>query len=293
MISVIIPTYNRAATIRKSIDSVLNQTYADIEVIIVDDGSSDNTDEIVQKIQDDRLKYLKHKTNLGACAARNTGIEAAKGEYIAFQDSGDIWHKDKLMKQLNIMKSVDADIVFCNKQKLGQESKGEFLYKEGFINTKENVFGIGTPTIVGKAAIFKGMPFDERLPRLQDFELMLRIRETRYTIYYLSEILVDYSCSDDGISVSPIKLLQACQLLLEIHPDMRKKCHKMSDILAGQLLVGAKMLDKDDKEMRKEMCKLAFKYSIRAKVIVKYFLLSMNISWEKNAKGYVILRKMK
>lgn len=86
MISVVIPTYNRAKLIARSIESVLNQTYKDIEIIVVDDGSEDNTEEVVLNIKDDRIRFFRMKCNQGACAARNKGISMATGEYVAFQD---------------------------------------------------------------------------------------------------------------------------------------------------------------------------------------------------------------
>ena len=89
LVSVIIPTYNRAHLIKRSAMSVLNQTYSNLELIIVDDGSTDNTEEVVKSIDDNRVIYIK-QPNQGACAARNNGIDHAKGEFIAFQDSDDV-----------------------------------------------------------------------------------------------------------------------------------------------------------------------------------------------------------
>ena len=94
LVSVIIPTYNRADNILKSINSVLNQTIKDIEIIIVDDGSNDETYAVVKSIKDDRIRYIKHIRNMGVSAARNTGIKYTKGEYIAFQDSDEVWYKN-------------------------------------------------------------------------------------------------------------------------------------------------------------------------------------------------------
>jgi len=90
-VSVIIPTYNRAHLIGRAIQSVLNQTYQDFELIVVDDGSTDNTNEVIKEFsqKDKRILYIKHDKNKGGSAARNTGIKAARGEYIAFQDSDD------------------------------------------------------------------------------------------------------------------------------------------------------------------------------------------------------------
>ena len=94
MVSIIIPTYNRADKLKAAIMSVLNQTYCDLELIIVDDGSTDDTKNVVANIDDNRLRYVYQK-NAGACVARNNGIEEAHGDYIAFHDSDDVWHLDK------------------------------------------------------------------------------------------------------------------------------------------------------------------------------------------------------
>ena len=100
LVSVIIPTYNRGRLILDSINSVLNQTYKNIELIVVDDCSTDNTEEILKSINDSRIKYVKLEKNSGACIARNKGIELSTGEFIAFNDSDDLWITTKLEKQL-------------------------------------------------------------------------------------------------------------------------------------------------------------------------------------------------
>ena len=112
LISVIIPTYNRENKIIDAVRSVLEQTYINIEVIVIDDGSTDDTYLMLDKIEDKRLKYV-YQENSGACVARNRGIKEAKGKYIAFHDSDDIWHKDKLEKQIRVLEKTNADIVFC------------------------------------------------------------------------------------------------------------------------------------------------------------------------------------
>ena len=99
-VSIIIPTYNRADVLVTSIQSVLQQSYTDFELLIVDDGSTDNTDIVVESIHDDRIRYLKMPENKGVAAARNEGIRQAKYDYIAFQDSDDHWKPEKLEKQM-------------------------------------------------------------------------------------------------------------------------------------------------------------------------------------------------
>ena len=96
MVSVIIPSYNREKTIKRAVESGLNQTYKDIEVIVVDDCSSDKTIEILTSIKDKRFSYYKLDKNSGACVARNLGIEKVKGDYIFLHDSDDEWLPDKL-----------------------------------------------------------------------------------------------------------------------------------------------------------------------------------------------------
>ncbi len=113
-ISVVIPSYNRATLIGRAIESVLQQTYSNIEIIVVDDASTDETESVVKRIKNDKLHYIKLKKNGGACKARNVGIRASKGEYIAFLDSDDIWNTDKLEKQMKILQEKKAKVVACN-----------------------------------------------------------------------------------------------------------------------------------------------------------------------------------
>ncbi len=110
LVSVIIPTYNRAKTLPRAIKSALSQSYKNIEVIIVDDGSTDNTEEIVKNYQDSRIVFLKHITNEGCAAALNTGISNVKGEYVAFLDSDDEWLPTKIEKQMVKFKYVDENV---------------------------------------------------------------------------------------------------------------------------------------------------------------------------------------
>lgn len=114
LISIVTPSYNSSNYILKTIESVLIQTYEDWELIIVDDCSTDSSCEIIQSFidSDSRIKLIKQDQNGGAAAARNTGIEHAKGQFIAFLDSDDYWHPEKLEKQLKYFEQYDVDVVF-------------------------------------------------------------------------------------------------------------------------------------------------------------------------------------
>ena len=117
LVTVIIPVYNRAFTIRRAIDSVLDQSYKELELIIVDDCSLDNTVQIVKSYRDKRINLICLPKNCGANTARNTGLRAAKGEYIAFQDSDDEWFKEKLEIQIEYMEKTRKKVCYCPDRK--------------------------------------------------------------------------------------------------------------------------------------------------------------------------------
>ena len=110
-VSIILPTYNRSRFLNEVINSVLNQTYKDFELIIIDDGSTDNTRELVKEYKDSRIVYL-YQSNQGVVKARNAGIRIAKYKIIAFIDSDDAWYKDKLKLQMKIIKNKNLDWCF-------------------------------------------------------------------------------------------------------------------------------------------------------------------------------------
>jgi glycosyltransferase involved in cell wall biosynthesis len=114
-VSVIIRTYNRGYILREAIESVLKQTYCDFEIIVVDDGSTDNTSEVVAIYQDLNLRCVRHAQNRGVSAACNTGIEASVGELVAFLDSDDLWKPDYLERQTNFLtRHPEVDAVFSD-----------------------------------------------------------------------------------------------------------------------------------------------------------------------------------
>ena len=104
LVSVIIPVYNSEKYVKEAIDSVLKQTYQNFEIIVVDDCSTDNSCQIIKKIDDQRIRLIKLDKNSGVAVARNIAIENAKGQYIAFLDSDDIWLEDKLLQQIKQMR---------------------------------------------------------------------------------------------------------------------------------------------------------------------------------------------
>lgn len=200
IVSVIIPTYNRASLIGRAIKSVLNQTYQKFEIIIVDDGSTDNTREVAKKFQerDKRIKYFKHAINKGGGAARNTGIRNSKGEYIAFLDSDDEWYPEKLEKQIGIFNKNDENLaaVYSGSFYIDCRSgmaKREIPKKKGYILEdllkKNVVVGGASPVIIRRKCIESVGGFDERLPSRQDLDLWIRIARC-YTFDFIPYPLI-------------------------------------------------------------------------------------------------------
>ena len=112
-ISVVIPTHNRASFLKKAIESVLRQSYTNLEVIIVDDNSTDNTKEVVNSYKDKRIKYIVHDKNKGGAVARNTGIIASTGDIVAFLDDDDEWLPEKIKKQMELFESKPfVDLIY-------------------------------------------------------------------------------------------------------------------------------------------------------------------------------------
>ena len=131
LVSIIMPSYNTARFISKTIESVLEQTYKNWELLIVDDCSTDNTDEIVSKYDDDRIIYLKNKKNSGAAVSRNKALKNAKGKWIAFLDSDDLWLPEKLERQLKFMVQNNYAFTYHEYIEMSEEGNDLGVYVSG------------------------------------------------------------------------------------------------------------------------------------------------------------------
>ena len=227
MISVIIPTYNRARTIERSVSSVRKQSYQDIEIIVVDDCSTDETESVIKSMSDCRITYYKLERNSGACTARNKGIELAHGEYIAFQDSDDEWHENKLDLQLRALLDNSADIVFCGHTKISLNNERKIIpvnVEEGFLTQQNLLYEslASTQTILGKSEAIKEIQFDSRLPRMQDYDFIIRASGL-YSVYYLNQVLVNVYEQTDSITATRRqyqKRLEISRMLLTKHKEV-------------------------------------------------------------------------
>lgn len=123
LVSIIMPSYNTAAYIKESIESVIGQTYTNWELIIVDDCSGDDTDEVVAQFNDERIRYLKNEKNSGAAVSRNRALKEARGRWIAFLDSDDLWYPQKLEKQIKFMKENNYAFSYTDYEEIDEKSQ--------------------------------------------------------------------------------------------------------------------------------------------------------------------------
>lgn len=208
-ISVITPTYNRENLISRAIESVLNQTYKDFELIIVDDGSTDNTKEIVKSFQekDNRIVYI-YQENRGLSSALNKGLSVASGKYIAFLESDDEWLPQKLEKQIYVLEhyssvylvSCWAFRVFSDTSiKLFKTHKG-IIKKEQWCHFFETGGIISPSTIIIRKEVFNIVGFfDTNLKAVVDLDFYIRF-VNNFDIYFIPESLVNYYESSESLS---------------------------------------------------------------------------------------------
>ena len=223
-ISVIIPTFNRGNLIRNSIKSVLNQTYKNLEVIVVDDGSTDNTKDVVDKLEDERIKYIKLEENKGGSNARNIGIQNSIGKYISFQDSDDIYYPDKLEMQFKNIIYKKSNFDFCKIKVIFNESYSKYYPNRRQENSisNGNIFDelisrgnfISTQAILIKKNFISKYLFDPLIPRLQDFDLILRMIP-KVKISYTKKVLVELHVQKDSLTRSESKLKKAVKILFK------------------------------------------------------------------------------
>jgi len=207
-VSVVIPTYNRGWIIKEAIDSVLAQDYRNFQLIVVDDGSTDNTMDILDSYQED-IHVVRQK-NRGVSAARNQGLEQASGSFIAFLDSDDIWLPQKLSSQVAFFNS-NPDALICQTEEIwirnGARVNPKKRHKKPsgmFFESSLNLCLISPSAVMMKRGLFDEVGlFDENLPACEDYDLWLRI-SCRYPVYLIdTPLIIKRGGHEDQLSRSP------------------------------------------------------------------------------------------
>lgn len=254
LVSVVIPAYNAAPWIAETLQSVLAQTLHDFEIIVVDDGSTDETAAVVAKFE--RVRYL-HKPNRGQASARNMGVHAALGEYIAFVDSDDLWSPEKLRLQMDLLRQTGLAWIYCDACAIDDVTRGvlftfskvrhqfdgdvlEELFLEDFIPM---------PTPIVKRQVFEQIGYfdeSEALRYVEDWDMWLRI-SARFPIGLVRRPLAQYRVhAASGIqSIQPQTLYKAHMQVIELAASrdparlapLKNRAIVMMSIRIGQMLV--------------------------------------------------------
>jgi len=279
-VSVIIPTYNRADLLPRAIDSVLNQTFKDFELIIVDDGSTDNTKEIVKEYQkkDERIKYIWQENSGGPAKPKNTGIKNSQGEYIAFLDSDDEWLPEKLEKQLKLLGSSNTlGFVSCNALIIDENNNRKEKYNspknKNFVSLLEGNKIWSCSSVIVKKDIFERLGFfDENLNFGEDWEMWLRIAK-RYNFDFVYEPLIKYYLHQNNISSieTNFKKIKNFEQILKRHTEDFKKYPKAQSVVFRN--IGTFYALDNDGKMARKYFKGAIKNNpLSLRLYFQYFL---------------------
>lgn len=227
--TIIIPVFNRSDTVAKTLESCIAQDYSDIEVIVVDDGSTDDSVEICKryanaKLPEGKTVRLALQDNSGACAARNHGMSIATGDFLLFLDSDDTIPPHKISTQIHAMEKVGADCSISDFMTIDENGNNISLYRNNY-NPLEFIFHLKSPSnsaiIIRRSSLSNRMKWNTSLKRMQDFDFMLRYLSGVKSWAYVPEPLYNYRLhrgariSDgyvDGMPYFTVFLSMACHL---------------------------------------------------------------------------------
>jgi glycosyltransferase involved in cell wall biosynthesis len=236
-VSVVIPTYNRMKSLPRSVESVLRQTFEDIELIVVDDCSTDGTWDYLNSVRDPRLRIIRHEVNKGAGAARNTGFRAAQAELVAFQDSDDEWLVTKLAIQVEEYRranSAEYGAIYCAKITNGEGKFGVYGPREvqymplpGYEKTSGDISHelvrhalVSTQTLMVRKDLLHAVGgFDETLKLGEDWDMTTSLSRITKFLFVDKPLVLCFTSPD---SISKVKTNQAFarKMMLESHYDL-------------------------------------------------------------------------
>lgn len=275
-ISVVVPVFNREKTLRRSLESVLGQSFRDFEVVVVDDCSTDGSLKVAEEVAatDRRVRVISLSRNRGAAYCRNCGVDHSKGNIIAFQDSDDVWLPDRLKVQMEAMRVNGASVVIgrFNKHNYGVDDgiSPSRDVKDGFVDFETVLKGglVATPTILIEKCLMLENQFDTALKWCEDYEWSIRIAEqTRF--YLVDDVVVDVHLQPNSVTlVNADKQMPFFEKMFSDHQETLNAVPWFyADILSGY----AKQLILDGKD-GSHYFMLAFKTAHRGRDFLKFIL---------------------
>lgn len=225
-VSIVIPTYNRSGFIKRAVESVLSQSWENVEVIIVDDNSPDDTERVVRSINDARVTYIKHDCNQGAPFARNTGLKESSGEFICFLDDDDYWRKDKVEKQLKTFLKSDLalGLVYSGFVYRYEDTEVEMAppRRSGDVLSAllgSNFIGSTSVPMIRRSCLDVVGVFDLDFVSCQDWDLWVRIAQ-KYKVDFVAQPLVVRVAHGDQISGDCSKKIEGRERFVSKHMNL-------------------------------------------------------------------------
>lgn len=300
MISVIIPTHNRSELLIRAIQSVLNQTYENLEILVVSDGSTDNTEIVMGKLleQDERIRFINYQPAKGGNYARNLGIKESLGEYVAFLDDDDEWISTKLEKQLNILiHNPNIGIVYTGIKSIYVNESLDYENipsKKGDLSKEilfRNYIGTTSSVMVRKSILKEVGNFDEKLKAQQDYDLWIRICQ-KYEVGLVSEPCVHYYnyTNTNQISLQTDKYFESMNYIELKYKNLFNQMSKDVYIkrkINNYLFLSLKALRNNDKKSARNLALESLKIKLNVKSIIYYFLSFTNYSFLLKLKAKI------
>lgn len=286
LVSVIIPTFNRRELLESAIQSVLNQTYSNLEVLVIDDCSNDDTSNYINSIEDTRVQYYRNRKTLFAPQCRNVGILKAKGEFIAFLDDDDIWLPNKLEHQIPLFEDNSVGLVYSSISLFYEDynisydttpQKEGRIYKDMLI---KNYIG-GTVSVVIRKKSLEALNteemFDLNFPAREEYDLWIRLSKT-CKVKYVSEPLVVayYRNNISRISTNVNNYIQAIEILNNKYSEELQKMLTPDDqkerLYFQQFFLGSQAIKIGNSRLARKYFFKAIKLNISVKAITSYLI---------------------
>lgn len=216
LVSVVIPTYSRNDMLERAINCIQKQTHQNLDIIVVDDNPPESefrlaTQKIMQKyVEDKRIRYIQNPKNLGGAGARNVGIEASKGEYIAFLDDDDLYYPDKIEKQLQVFLDSNSEklaLVYCDVEHVGKNDHVDCVIKKRYkgnclYEAIEDDCLAATSMWLVKKSLLESVGNFSIVPCKQDSTVILKLLEKGYEVDFVPEVLCSYRNVSSGVRIS-------------------------------------------------------------------------------------------
>ena len=299
MISIILPTFNRDNLITFSIECVLSQSFIEYELIIVNDCSSDNTENIIRNYcnKDQRIKYIKNTTNLGCASSREIGYKISQGSILVFLDDDDWWPPDKLMKQYNALIRDDYDMIISDYQ---IKQNDDLIYKnmQDFADKFKNEIlkrpGPFFQSIMIKKNVLNKMPlvFDKKAVPSEDWDFFIQLSKLNLKIGYVPEPLFTWNIQHDSQSLNLENEAKALSYIVSKHYDEIKKIHGIRGLSAHYRRI-ARLYERmsEDKNITKFYAE-AFKINPLSIKNMFYFMM-ITVGYSRTKSIIIWIRKIR